>query len=83
MIEKMRSWAHSVPDLLQVRWDSNHWWEMALGSVVVVYSLISIFMGSIWSGGHGSSVTLEEKPVAFWICVCAYVVLGSWLLLYL
>lgn len=83
MFESIEALVYHLPGLLQARWTGNHWPELALGLFIVTYSFVSIFIGSIWSGGHVATVTIDERPFAFWSCVLVYAGLGVWLAFYM
>lgn len=83
MIDQIEALVSHAPYLLQARLAGDHWPVVASGMICVIYSFVSIFIGSIWSAGHAGAVSLDERPLAFWSCILVYAAAGLWLAFYI
>jgi hypothetical protein len=83
MFDQIEALARHAPYLLQSRLASDHWPVVAFGMTCVIYSFVSIFIGSVWSAGHAGTVSPDERPFAFWSCILVYAATGLWLAFYI
>lgn len=79
MLDKIETWAHRLPDIVETRW-LNHWPPVAFGGILLLVALAGLIGGTIWAG---AGIDRSERPMEYWITVVLYVIVGGAFVLYI